>query len=226
MTEQSVYEQLAARFPTEDHRKVNKGGGDQTYVPAEKVIERLNRVLGVAGWSFEVVREGFTSSEAWVLGEITATIDGVVVKRQQYGNEPITMGRSEKSTSDLMKKAGTDSLKKAATLLGVAAYLYDEDERREVEADMREARRTPRPAAPSKDVAAAAAVTGAPTPINNERAELVTALEKGIAYARKIGLDPALPPVADMSNADLQETVDALRTQCRLVLDERKKQGA
>jgi hypothetical protein len=85
--EQSIYSLLAERFPTECHATVNKGGGDQTYVPAEKVIERLNLVLGVAGWSFTVVREGFTDTEAWVLGRLTATVDGVTVRRDQYGND-------------------------------------------------------------------------------------------------------------------------------------------
>jgi hypothetical protein len=225
MSDNGVYQRLAERFPAAAHKTRKQGGRDLTYVTGEMVISRLNEALGWQNWSFRVVREGATDVEAWVLGELTVTIDGQTITRQHYGNQDLSRGQH--ATTDLYKSAATDAIKKAATTIGIGLYLYDEDERREVEADMREAKRAPqKPTAPSKDVAAAAAVTGAPTPINNERAELVKALENGIAYARSIGLDPALPAVADMSNADLQETVDALRTQCRLVLAERKKQGA
>lgn len=159
---ESVYGRLAERFATEDHATVNKGGGDQTYVPAEKVIGRLNLVLGVAGWSFTVVREGFTDTEAWVLGRLTAAVDGVTVMRDQYGNEPIVMGKAEKPTMDLLKKAATDSLKKTASLIGVAAYLYDADERREVQAEMREAKRpTPLRAAAHPAAASTRPASGA-----------------------------------------------------------------
>lgn len=143
-----LYSRLAAQFPTETHKRVSKGGGTQTYVPWNDVAERLNLELGVLGWSFVVVREGFTKTECWVLGEITATVDGVTVKRQQYGCEPITMGQKETPTSDLLKKATSDALKKTAQLLGVGLYLSDAEDRAEVEADMREqARGGNRPAA-------------------------------------------------------------------------------
>lgn len=135
--QKTQYQQLSERFPTEVHKTVNKGGGDQTYVPASDVIERLNTVLTCGGWSFGVLREGFTETEAWVLGRITATVDGQVLQREQYGNESIMMG--QRPTMDLLKKAATDSLKKCASLMGVAAYLYDADERREVQAEMRQA---------------------------------------------------------------------------------------
>lgn len=234
MSDKSMYEQLAASVGPMAHLP-NNGA---SYHTGEQVITHLNRVLGPGNWSFRVIEQGeeSDSDECWAFGEITAVIDGVTVVKQDYGSQAFKRARSTGkyvSKWDDKKSAMTDALKRCARLLGVGLDAWANErapswrpEMADDEADMREAKRAPRPAAPSKDVAAAAAVTGAPTPINNERAELVTALEKGIAYARKIGLDPALPPVADMSNADLQETVDALRTQCRLVLDERKKQGA
>jgi hypothetical protein len=72
---------------------------------------------------------------------------------------------------DLLKKAATDSLKKTASLIGVAAYLYDADERRELQAEMREAKRpTPLPrrivdasgAAPSTSAGTATPASAAP----------------------------------------------------------------
>lgn len=170
MSEQTIYERLAARFPVEAHKRVNKGGGDQTYVPAVDIFDRVDEVLGMTGWQARVIREGLTATEAWVLAEVTATIDGIEVVRQQYGCEAITVGRDAKPVSDLFKKAATDAYKKCLTLMGVARYLYDADERREVEAEMREAARAPRPA-PAKpptpineNVRAAAVLTGAPEP--------------------------------------------------------------
>ncbi len=138
--EDDLYQQLAARFPSEDHKKVPKAGRDLTYVPAEKVISRLNAVLGF-NWSYRVIREGYTEIEAWALGEMTLDIDGQLVSRQQYGCWPIVTGQQRKSVDDLLKKAATDALRKSATLFGVALYLYDEDERSEVEAEIRQAGR-------------------------------------------------------------------------------------
>ena len=224
-----LYQRLARRFET--HKTVNKGGSDQTYVPAADVIERLNQELGLTGWSFVVVREGFTATEAWVLGELTATIDGVQVKRQQYGNEPITMGRSEKATGDLLKKAGTDALKKCATLIGVAAYLYDEDERREVQAEMREQARSGnrpqrtvgddvRERAEARVVVNAAGVV---TKANEEpkqlkaKAQLVDDMNRGIAMARSLGLEPADVDPAAMNRADIEGVIKELARQIKIV---------
>lgn len=227
----STYERLSARFPTEVHKRVNKGGSDQTYVPAADVIGRLNGVLGVNGWSFTVLREGFTATEAWALGELVATIDGETVRRQQYGNENIVMGKQERPTGDLMKKAGTDSLKKCATLIGIALYLYDEDERHEVEAAMREAQRpTPAPrqqrAAPSSaKVEAAAVVTGADPTVLKTKAELAADLKKGVEYARSLGLDVEDVDPSPLNRAQIEDTIGSLRQMCRDVLAEQRRQG-
>lgn len=229
-----LYGRLSARF--DNHKTVNKGGGDQTYVPSVDVIDRLNTEIGLAGWSFRVIREGFTATEAWVLGEITATIDGATVVRQQYGNEPITMGRSEKATGDLLKKAGTDALKKCATLLGVAAYLYDEDERREVQAEMREQARSgnrPAPKPTQRTVADDVRERGEARVVvdgdgrllksNDEpkvlktKAQLVDDMNRGIAMARSLGLDPADPDPATMNRADLENTIKELARQIKIV---------
>ena len=229
-----LYGRLSARF--DNHKTVNKGDGDQTYVPSVDVIDRLNTEIGLAGWSFRVIREGFTATEAWVLGEITATIDGATVVRQQYGNEPITMGRSEKATGDLLKKAGTDALKKCATLLGVAAYLYDEDERREVQAEMREQARSgnrPAPKPTQRTVADDVRERGEARVVvdgdgrllksNDEpkvlktKAQLVDDMNRGIAMARSLGLDPADPDPATMNRADLENTIKELARQIKIV---------
>jgi recombination DNA repair RAD52 pathway protein len=218
----SVYQRLAARFPAEDHKTRKQGGRDLTYLPGEKVIGRLNDVLRF-DWSFRVVNQGNTEVEAWVLGELAATIDGAVVTRQQYGNQDLARGQHP--TSDLYKSAATDALKKCATTIGVGLYLYDEDERREVEQEMREAKR-PRPAQPSGKVDAAAKLTGAdPTPLKT-KAELAADLKKGLEYARSLDLDVEDVDPAPLNRAEIEETIDTLRQHCRNALAERKKQAA
>lgn len=129
----TTYERLAARFDTHATRK--QGGTELIYLTGEQVITRMNEVLGPTGWSFRVVSQGTTDMEAWVLGELVATIDGVAVLRQQYGNQDLARGQH--STTDLFKAACTDAIKKAATTIGVGLYLYDADERRAVQAEMR-----------------------------------------------------------------------------------------
>jgi hypothetical protein len=120
------------------------------------VISRLKEVPGFA-WSFRVVSQGTTDVEAWVLGEMTATFDGVTVVRQQYGAQELMRG--SRTVTDLFKSAATDAIKKCATTLGVGLYLYDADERGEVEAEMREANR-PAPLASTTGSRASAAPAG------------------------------------------------------------------
>lgn len=203
-----LYDQLAVQFPTEAHKTLERAGG-QTYVPWNLVAERLNTVLGVEHWSFKVIREGFTSTECWVLGELSATIRDTVTVRQQYGCSPIVQGQRETPVDDLLKKAGTDAFKKCAQVLGVALYLTDADDRAEVKAAMAEARRPspaprPRPNTPPNEptsidrVRAAAMVTGAhpSSPIRTEvirryRAIAKHALEDGHPDADAINsVDP------------------------------------
>jgi recombination DNA repair RAD52 pathway protein len=224
MSDQTTYQRLAERFAASSHKTRKQGGADLTYVTGEMVISRLNEVLGF-DWSFRIVREGQTDIEAWVLGELVATIDGKEVSRQHYGNQELTRG--SRSTSDLYKSAATDALKKCATTLGIALYLYDEDERREVEAEMRAEKRngTPKPATSAPAQAAAVATGVDPTPLKT-KVELVADLQKGLEYARSLGLDPAEQDPTRMNRADIENVIEALRSQCRAALAERKQQTA
>lgn len=155
-----VYQALAARFEPLEHGTLAKAGG-QTYVPWNLIANRLNVVLGVEKWSFRILREGFTASECWVLGELSASIRDTVTVRQQYGVSPLTVGSSQ--VDDLLKKAGTDALKKCAQVLGVALYLTDADERAEVKAEMAAARRQqPNPTTRPPTAATPAASPGTP----------------------------------------------------------------
>jgi hypothetical protein len=135
----STYDRLSAHFPTEKHKQRSQAGQELTYLPAEAVISRLNEVLGFTNWSFRVVREGYTGEEAWVLGRIEAHVDGGELVREQYGT--MATKRGQYDSTDVMKGAATDALKKCASLIGVGLYLFDDEERGQVVAEIREQRR-------------------------------------------------------------------------------------
>ena len=85
-------------------------------------------VLGVAGWSFRVLRHEIhpEADEVWALGEIVAEIEGKSVTRQQFGSQKIKRSRSTGAPLDLgfdLKGASTDAMKKCASWLGVGLYL-------------------------------------------------------------------------------------------------------
>lgn len=173
-----IYQRLAEQFPTEAHKTLDRAGG-QTYVAWNLVAERMNTVLGFQNWSFRIVREGFTDTEAWALGELTVTLDGVVTVRQQYGVAPLYVGQKQSPVDDLMKKVGTDALKKCAQTLGVALYLTDADERREVQQAMAEQKRAAnapqKPAAPKPTPIRQQQPVAGPTP---SRADLIAQYRK------------------------------------------------
>jgi hypothetical protein len=105
-----------------------RGGVQVTFITGEQCTSRLNEVLGVGGWSFRILRHEIhaEADEVWVLGELLAEIDGKTVTRQQFGSQKIKRSRSTGAPLDLgfdLKGAGTDAMKKCASLLGVGLYL-------------------------------------------------------------------------------------------------------
>ena len=51
----NILQALSEPFPREVERQLKKGGASLTYIPVSEVITRLNKVLGVDMWSYEVV---------------------------------------------------------------------------------------------------------------------------------------------------------------------------
>ncbi len=225
----STYEQLAARFHASAHKTKTIGGRDLTYVDGEMVISRLNEVLGLAGWAFEVGQIQVLEKEVWATGTLTVyTRDGAVV-RQQAGGQIINRTRAGEiiELSNDIKGAVTDCLKKCATLVGVGLYLYDPSERREVEQEMREAKKVgSKPAPQPSKQDKAAVVTGADPTVLKTKLELIADLQRGLEYARSLGLDPDAVDGTKLNRAQLEDTIGALRDQCRYALAERKKMTA
>jgi len=91
------------------------------------VVKRLNDSFD-ANWSFTILKHEILqeTDEVVVLGELSA--NGIV--KTQFGSSRITRARETGemiSLADDLKAAATDSLKKAATLLGVGLHLYQSD---------------------------------------------------------------------------------------------------
>jgi hypothetical protein len=109
-----------------------RGGVELEYITGEQAVTRLNETLGVANWSYRVLEHGIhaEADECWVLGELTATIDDKLVTRQQFGSQKVKRSRASGTPLDIgfdLKGAATDALKKCASLLGVALYLWKKE---------------------------------------------------------------------------------------------------
>ena len=101
------------------------------YIGGDKVVERLNEVVGVSKWSFTVPDKivDVDIGHIAVLGRLEAFVDGSLTVKEQWGSsviETYSNGRVV-SLGDNIKAATTDALKKCATLLGVGLYLYDSE---------------------------------------------------------------------------------------------------
>jgi hypothetical protein len=85
------------------------------YIDARVVMDRLDDVLGVGGWSdvYEVLPGGS------VVCRLTAVIDGREVTKTDVGSPS-----EQPDEGDKMKAAFSDALKRAAVKLSVGRYLY------------------------------------------------------------------------------------------------------
>jgi hypothetical protein len=230
----SIYQQLAARFPASAHKTRKQGGRDLTYVDGEMVVSRLNEALGFDGWSFEVKGVTVLDDEVWAQGRLTVYSGERTIIREQTGGQIINRTRGQPAIAaqpadgerpaiqaqparkgdvielaNDIKGAVTDCLKKCATLVGVGLYLYDPEERREVENEMAAVRRQPRPLAPPANTSNARTI--APSPA--AAAPVVT--PKVDAAARLTGAPS--PAESPFKYADVRERFKAAAEYARLV---------
>jgi len=124
-----VYDRLSEPFPQEMERTVSKGGTSLTYLPIAEVTNRMNRVLGVGGWSSEILRcERDMSDPDWVVAHVrvSAHIDGRHIVHDGFGGQKIKRSRKDNEIVDLgdeFKGAVSDATKKALQQFGVGLYL-------------------------------------------------------------------------------------------------------
>jgi len=108
---------LAAPFTGTDLKsRPGRGGMTFTYADARAVAQRLDDVLGLAGWQFEVkVADAATHV---VHGTLIAVIDGVTTVRQDFGYP------NSAQDDEPYKSAASDALRRCAAQIGVGRYLY------------------------------------------------------------------------------------------------------
>jgi hypothetical protein len=128
--------------------KQKPGKGGNHYITGQTVIDHLNEAFGYL-WSFEALEQWVEKSEpkfnpkydkepqpqgpvAHVRGRLTVMIpqpDGTLfpLMKEQYGSKTVIGAQSDQES--IFKAAGTDAMKKCASLFGIGLELYrDEDE--------------------------------------------------------------------------------------------------
>lgn len=135
----SVLANLSEPFPVEVERQLKKGGASLTYIPVSEVITRLNKVLGVDMWSYEIIScERDTLDPDFVVAHVrlsatfvpTDSAPPLTVVKDGIGGQKIkrTKNGDIVDLGDEMKGAVSDALKKAAQHLGVGLYLARSEE--------------------------------------------------------------------------------------------------
>jgi hypothetical protein len=131
--EPNIRKALSAPFPA-DAVKNRRGnfGKPINYVDGAAIIARLNDCFD-NNWNFTIVEHHvLATGEVLVLGRLGAF--GVVKEAFGRGMPAVSRETGEVlSEADAYKAAATDALKKCATMLGVAAYLYADDVPEQVE---------------------------------------------------------------------------------------------
>lgn len=155
VNEQAITQALYAPFPEEMEKSMNLSGVNLKFIPVSEVINRLNKVLGVDGWSFEIISCDEVSTNVDELSaHVSLTVDfgngkrvvkhavgGAPVKRIKATGKPLDYGNSR-------KMAVSDALKKAAQLIGVGLYLSRSADAMDIEDAMEAGFSTPHQAEP------------------------------------------------------------------------------
>jgi len=135
----NILQALSEPFDPSVERQLKKGGTSLTYIPISEVITRLNRVLGVDMWSYEIVscnRDDLDPDFVVAHVRLTATFvptneaPSITVVKDGIGGQKIkrTKNGDIVDLGDEMKGAVSDALKKAAQHLGVGIYLARSEE--------------------------------------------------------------------------------------------------
>jgi len=82
------------------------------YIDARQAINRLNEVLGIEGWSNQLIE----TSSSGLICELSLIIEGVQITKSNVGT---------KSNKDPEKGQASSAIKRAASVFGVGAYIYE-----------------------------------------------------------------------------------------------------
>jgi hypothetical protein len=110
--------------------KQRKARGNQIvdYVEVGYVIRQLNLLFGHL-WDFEILEDKILGDEVIVKGKLSVKSrdSQVVITKMQYGSSEVKRLKESKqpiSIGDDLKAAASDSLKKCASLVGIALDVY------------------------------------------------------------------------------------------------------
>ena len=141
----NIIQQLAEPFPREMEKILKKGGASLTYIPVSEVITRLNKVLGIDSWSFNIIScqrdsidPDFIVAHVRLMWHPDGTRPESIIVRDGFGGQKIKRTKTGDivDLGDEMKGAVSDALKKAAQTLGVGLYLARSEEAMDVEESM------------------------------------------------------------------------------------------
>ena len=115
------------------YKRQGRGNMNFDYVQGWWMIKQLNALFS-RHWSWRIEKEEVGQSQVWVRGILTVRIgpgeDGLVSK-EAYGGADIkhfgggnSKGGQVIDIADDLKAASTDALKKAASMIGIAADIY------------------------------------------------------------------------------------------------------
>ena len=121
----NIYQLLTEPFPVEMERTLNKGGASLVYIPVSEVITRMNKIIGVENWSYQVKtwQQLGTSIVAHVT--VTVEIDGKTITRDGVGGQRIKLTKNQEplDIGDELKGAVSDALKKGNRWINFPAYI-------------------------------------------------------------------------------------------------------
>jgi hypothetical protein len=123
-------------FSPDVERELKKGGTYLVYIPVSEVINRLNKVLGYDGWSYEIVKcERDAIDPDFIVAHVRMSVYPqadrfVSITRDGFGGQKIkrTKNGDIVDLGDEFKGAVSDALKKAAQSIGVGLYLARTEE--------------------------------------------------------------------------------------------------
>lgn len=141
----NITQQLSEPFPREMEKILKKGGASLTYIPVSEVITRLNKVLGIDSWSFNILScerdaldPDYIVAHVRLMWHTDGTRPENAIVRDGFGGQKIKRTKTGDivDLGDEMKGAVSDALKKAAQTLGVGLYLARSEEAMDIEEAM------------------------------------------------------------------------------------------
>lgn len=135
-----LYNKLSEEFPQEMVGTLSKGGRNFLFIPVSEVITRMNKVVGVDGWSMTVIRcERDALDSEYVIAHVRVELlnddSTALVTRDSMGGQKINRTKQDDiiNLGDDFKGAVADAFKKAVQTLGVGLYLARSQDAREIE---------------------------------------------------------------------------------------------